>query len=308
MDKKQGLAQYIKREIHSDLGPIAAFNLVLATKSEGELSRVLGIEPGASARLLKHAMDTTGDIEILTHAALLGHSHLHPSKLLFPTRIKPLDEVFGGGLMEGEVYQIYGPMKGAINSFLYFLALSFINSQPDKEKLRVVFIDTDMSFRPEHIIRLGGKEEDLEKILVSRCFGEHTPVILMGLLDYFEKVINDEYYSPLLVVNSILPISLLLLDNVPFERQKAVVKVLSRIRSLARDRGTCVLIGNHASADSMHVPGGNTMVEYSDHVFYLSKNQFTPDTFAFELRKSTFLPMKRVSFRFTPRGLQGDVL
>ncbi|MHA1940970.1 MAG: DNA repair and recombination protein RadA [Candidatus Hodarchaeales archaeon] len=201
------------------IGPSTAAKLVeagfstlesIATVSIGELSSIASLGEKTVQKIIEAAREAL-DIDFETAKVVLDR-RLELAKIT--TGSQSLDELFGGGIETGAVTELYGEFRTGKTQIAHQVC---VTTQLPVEKgglyegdkyPKVIYIDTEGTFRPERIVAMAERWEDdidldriLENILHGRAHNSDHQMVLV------EKMMKD--YIPtenvrLLVVDSLI--------------------------------------------------------------------------------------------------------
>lgn len=201
------------------IGPTTAAKLVeagfstlesIATVSIGELASIGGMGEKTVQKIIEAAREAL-DIDFETAKKVLERRR---NLAKITTGSVSLDELFGGGIETSSVTELYGEFRTGKTQLAHQLC---VTCQLPREKgglrdgenyPKVVYIDSEGTFRPERIIAMSARWKDdldeetvLENILHGRAHNSDHQMVLV------EKMIKD--YLPtenvkLLVVDSLI--------------------------------------------------------------------------------------------------------
>ncbi len=201
------------------IGPSTAAKLVesgfstlesIATVSIGELSSIASLGEKTVQKIIEAAREAL-DIDFETAKVVLAR---RKNLAKITTGSQRLDELFGGGIETGAVTELYGEFRTGKTQIAHQLC---VTAQLDRSKgglrdgdiePKVVYIDTEGTFRPERIIAMAERWKDdidldtvLENILHGRAHNSDHQMVLV------EKMMKE--YIPtenvrLLIVDSLI--------------------------------------------------------------------------------------------------------
>jgi len=154
--------------------------MTIAAASAGEVSAAAGIGDDTAARIIASArsklkMGFESGVEVARKRALLGK---------ISTGSKALDALLGGGVETQAITEVHGAFGSSKTQLAHQLA---VNVQLPREKGglggKVVFIDTENTFRPERIQDMAkavglNPQKALEGIFVARAYNSDHQVLL----------------------------------------------------------------------------------------------------------------------------------
>jgi DNA repair protein RadA len=201
------------------IGPSTAAKLVeagfstlesIATVSIGELISVASLGEKTAAKIIESAREAL-DIDFETAKSVLAR---RKDLAKITTGSQKLDELFGGGIETGAVTELYGEFRTGKTQLAHQLCVTV---QLPKEKgglqegdffPKVVYVDSEGTFRPERIVEMAARWKDdldedliLENILHGRAHNSDHQMVLV------EKMIKDHLPTEpikLLVVDSLI--------------------------------------------------------------------------------------------------------
>jgi DNA repair protein RadA len=201
------------------IGPTTASKLVeagfstlesIATVSIGELASIGGMGEKTVQKIIEAAREAL-DIDFETAKKVLAR---RKELAKITTGSATLDELFGGGIETGAVTELYGEFRTGKTQLAHQLCVTCQlprekgGLREDDKHPKVVYIDSEGTFRPERILTMasrwkGDLDEDLvlESILHGRAHNSDHQMVLV------EKMVKD--YLPtenvkLLVVDSLI--------------------------------------------------------------------------------------------------------
>lgn len=175
------------------------------------------------------------------------------------TGARSIDELLRGGIESGAITEVFGEFRTGKTQLSHTLCVTAqLPTSSGGGNGKVLFIDTEGTFRPERIIEIAqrfGVDPDavLDNICVARAYTHEHQMELAQALS--EKMV-EEHYS-LLIVDSATA-----LFRVDFsgrgqlaDRQQKLAQFLSRLSKLACEFNCAVFITNQVVAD----PGAAAM-------------------------------------------------
>jgi DNA repair protein RadA len=201
------------------IGPSTAAKLVesgysslesIATVSVGELSSLAGLGEKTVLKIIEAAREAL-DIDFETAKVVLER---RKDLAKITTGSQRLDELFGGGIETGAATELYGEFRTGKTQIAHQLCVT-TQLPVEKGGLRegnqypkVVYVDTEGTFRPERIIDMAERWKDdldmdlvLENILHGRAHNSDHQMVLV------EKMVKEYLPSQnvkLLVVDSLI--------------------------------------------------------------------------------------------------------
>ena len=225
-----------------------------------------------------------------------------------------LDTLLGGGLESQSITEAFGEFRTGKTQLAN--TLSVIAQLPIEKgggSGKVIFIDTEGTFRPERIWKIAERfelnpDEVLNNIIYARA---HNVDLLNNLLLQAAALMLDEPFS-LLIVDSIMA---------PFrveysgrgelaERQQVLNKVLNRLQKLSEQFNIAVYITNQVTADpgcalaygdTKKPVGGNIIAHASTTRLYMKKGK--GDQRICRMYDSPSLPEAEAMFQLAEGGI-----
>lgn len=226
--------------------------LLMATKKE-----LLNIK-GVSEQKIEKMIEAAQKIEQLGFAKASDVLVKRENIRKITTGSSNLDKLLEGGIESMAITEVFGEFRTGKTQLSHTLC---VTAQLPKEQGgghgKVIYIDTENTFRPERIREIAKRfevdeTETLDNILVARAYTvDHLNQLLMSAA---AKMFEDDF--ALLVVDSIMA---------PFrvdytgrgelsERQQVLGKTLSRLLKIAEQFNVAVFMTNQVMAD----PGGSS--------------------------------------------------
>lgn len=172
---------------------------------------------------------------------------------LITTRCTSLDSLLGGGLEPGTITEIYGEFNTGKTQFCHTVAVaSQLPRAFGGAEGRVLYIDTEGTFRPERIVEIAlsmglAEEEILDNIQVARALNSDH---LRDLSKKCAELMSRDRFS-LLICDSAT--SLFRTDyqgrGALSERQTSLAKFLRDLHGLAHTYNVAVVITNQVVSD-----------------------------------------------------------
>uniref|UniRef100_A0A6A7GAV1 Meiotic recombinase Dmc1 n=1 Tax=Hirondellea gigas TaxID=1518452 RepID=A0A6A7GAV1_9CRUS len=179
--------------------------------------------------------------------------------LRLSTGCKAFDELLGGGIESMSITEIFGEFRTGKTQICHTLCVTAqLPTELGGGNGKVVFIDTEGTFRPDRIIQIANRfgvdaNTVLDNILYARAY---THEAQMEMVSAVSSKLVEERYS-LIIVDSVTA-----LFRVDFsgraelaERQQKLGQFMSRLMKLSEEFNTAVLISNQVVSD----PSGGAM-------------------------------------------------
>ncbi|XP_012271494.1 meiotic recombination protein DMC1/LIM15 homolog [Orussus abietinus] len=165
-----------------------------------------------------------------------------------------LDKLLGGGIESMAITEAFGEFRTGKTQLAHTLCITAQLPGPGHSGGKVIFIDTEHTFRPERLRPIADRfdlDQDavLDNILYARAYtSEHQ----FELLDYVAAKFHEEAgVFKLLIIDSVMA-----LFRVDFsgrgelaERQQKLAQVLSRLQKISEEYNIAVFITNQMTSD-----------------------------------------------------------
>ncbi len=208
----------------------------------------------------------------------------------------PLDKLLEGGIESDAITNIYGPPGSGKTNIVLSTALSCIASGK-----KVVYIDTEGSFSFDRFEQMGGKEDDLKKIIFVNVhdWGEQHRDI--GKL---EKLPDD---IGLIVVDSMVALYRLEMDDRNFQAiNKQLATQYSILSKITRTRRIPIIITNqiYSKGETVELTSRTIARYWSKTLVELKRTEKDNQRLAI-VRKHRSIPEGRsIEFLITKEGMK----
>ena len=206
---------------------------------------------------------------------------------------KIIDELLNGGVEKGSITNFYGPAGSGKTNLALLFTLSCLKEG------NIAYIDTENNFSTERFFQIGGKKDDLKKILYNnpKNFAEQTKII--------QKL--KKLDVKLIVVDSIVSLYRLEIDKENFtEVNKELAKQLSLLSTIAKEKNIPIIITNQVysiNPDEIELSGKDIVKYWSKCLVELKKTDNNRRIAI--LRKHRSLPEgKKLEFQITESGIE----
>ncbi len=283
----------------------------LAVMNPEELEEMVGIDPIRAARIIRAAREALG-LSSAPVSALEYEEAIEGTPRL-PTGVRSLDELLGGGLEPGSIYELAGEFGAGKTQLCHQLAVA-VQVFDDELKGKAYYVDTEGTFSPQRVkavaVRLGLKpEEALKGILVSRC---ETVVALEEAVREHAPRLIEESNVKLVIIDSVIALYRAQFRGREFlaRRQQRLNYVLDWLKRLGRAYSPLyIVITNQVLTQpipgmaAIKIPaGGNIIAHASTHRFLLRK---AGDRHVIQVLDSPYLPRGATAeFRITEEGVK----
>jgi len=283
----------------------------IAVAKAAELAEVAGLGEATCAKIIAAARDS------LEMGYETGDKVLERRKLIerISTGSKALDELLGGGVESQAITETFGKFSSGKSQIGFQLC---VNAQLPKEQGgvggRVVFIDTESTFRPERIVQMSqAKGLDPDKVLKNihyvRAYNSDHQMLLVEKAEDFIKEQNVR----LIVVDSLT--SAFRSDYTGrgelAGRQQKLNKHIHALQRLADVYNLAIYVTNQVMdrpdilfGDPTAPIGGNVLAHLCQYRLYLRRSKETRRIA--KLVDSPHLPDGEALFRCETEGI-GDV-
>ncbi|MEM1810765.1 MAG: ATPase domain-containing protein [Thermofilaceae archaeon] len=272
-----------------------------------EMLSLSGIE--SAVRLRNAAKNIVGYADAAVTAEELAA--LDQSTPRLTTGVKSIDELLGGGLRVGDVYEFAGEFGTGKTQLCHQLSVT-VQLPRERGGLSggAVYIDTEGTFSPqrvEAIARRFGVEGALRRVVVYKPLNT-------GELESFVREVLPGYLednAKLVVIDSVIALYRAQYRGIEWlaRRQQAINYLLDWLKRWARIYGVAAVITNQVlthplpSGVALKLPaGGNIIAHASTHRFIMRK---AGDAWMIECLDSPRLPKgASVEFRITDAGVE----
>lgn len=278
----------------------------IAVASPTELAEITGLTVAAARKIIQFAREQFNMSFVRGDEVLRQRQ----SVIKLATGCKAVDDLLGGGFETGAITEAYGEFGSGKTQLGLTLAVRTIALEPDA---KVVYIDTEATFRPERIIQIAQgmnlKPEDvLKSIFVARAFNSDHQMLLAEKVEDLIKKENQK-------VRTVIVDSLTAHFRAEFvgrgtlaERQQKLNKHMHQLLKLAQVYNICVYVTNQVMAkpdtffgDPTAAIGGNIVAHTSTYRIYLRKGK--AGSRVARMIDSPSLPEAEAVFYITPTGI-----
>jgi len=230
------------------------------------------------------------------------------------TGSKELDKLIGGGVETQSIFEAFGEYGSGKSQIGFQLA---VNAQLPIEKGglggKVVFIDTEGTFRPERIKQLAAAagldpEKALKNIMVARAYTSDHQMLLVEKVD--ELIQKEKIPIKLIIVDSLMALfrSEYTGRGTLADRQQKINRHMHTLQKLADKYNLAVYITNQVMArpdiffgNPTAAVGGHVLAHTSTYRVFLRKSK--ADKRIARLIDSPHLPEGEAVFRVTAKGI-----
>ncbi len=249
----------------------------IAVASIGELVEAGGVGEKTARNIINIARESFG-MGFETGAEIL-EKRKKIQKIT--TGCEAFDELMGGGFECGAITEAYGEFGSGKTQISHIMA---VNTQKDYPGSKVVYIDTENTFRPERIAEIArGVELDpddvLENVLAARAFNSDHQMLLA---EKAEEMLQQGEDIKLLIVDSLTGHfrAEFVGRGTLAERQQKLNKHMRTLLKLSANYKVCVYVTNQVLSrpdvffgDPTKAIGGHIVAHASTFRLYLRKGR-----------------------------------
>ena len=183
----------------------------IAAASVAELTAIASLGSKTAIKMIETARSAL-NLSFVTASAVL---ETRKNMARITTASQSLDSLLGGGIETGAMTELYGEFRTGKTQIAHQLCVTaqlrrseggLREEAEDSEPVKIVYLDTEGTFRPERILNMASRfpsldpQEVLQNILVGRCYNSDHQIALA------EKVSKDAQSDniKLLVVDSLI--------------------------------------------------------------------------------------------------------
>ena len=254
--------------------------LAVAVSSIGTLSEEAGVSDSVARKMIQASRDML-EMGFETADTILEKR----SKVIkIKTGSESFDEMMGGGFETGAITELFGEFGSGKTQVGHQIA---VNVQIPKEKggngSKVIYIDTENTFRPERILQMAKKAEldpdqTLKNIKIARAFNSDHQMLLA---EKAEDLLKTGEYKVLIVDSLTAHFRAEFIGRGTLsERQQKLNKHMHTLLKLADMYNCCVIVTNQVMAkpnvmfgDPTQAIGGHVVGHSSTFRIYLRKGK-----------------------------------
>lgn len=254
--------------------------LAVAVSSIGVLTEEAGVSESVARKMIQAARDMLEMGFETADTILEKRQNVNKIK----TGSDSFDEVMGGGFETGAITELFGEFGSGKTQVGHQLA---VNVQISKEQGglggKVIYIDTENTFRPERILQMAEKigldpQEALKNIKIARAFNSDHQMLLA---EKAEDLLKSGEYN-LMVVDSLTAHfrAEFIGRGTLSERQQKLNKHMHVLLKLADMYNCCVIVTNQVMSkpnvmfgDPTQAIGGHVVGHSSTFRIYLRKGK-----------------------------------
>lgn len=293
-------SNYLASEFGKEYAGFGLFKHVLLFSTTEELQVMLGISPEKARSTKKWLVSNLNvPFNVIGLDRLKKLSKGMPSSLV-PTRSENFNEMMGGGFQGGRIYDIFGAPASGKTQVCFQGIIDFL-TRPEFKDHDVLFVDSDLTFRPERIVQMSGNPGILNKILVSKCYSpDHLKMILKKIEDRLKK----GTFVPLIVFDSLFSNYFSIFVEDSLKRQTILLEIMEHLKLIAINYNVCIIFTNRVGPGILAPAGGNILIDYSDFIISLEKPSQAGENRVIRLVKSPNLPEAIKKFKITSNGIE----
>jgi len=253
--------------------------LAIAVFSIGNLADVAGVSENVARKMIQAAR---GMLEMGFETAdviLDKRKNIRKIKCGSET----FNEVMGGGFETGAITELYGEFGSGKTQVAHQLAVNVQLQDENNEPSKVIYIDTENTFRPERILQMAKKvglnpEEALKNIKIARAYNSDHQMLLS---EKAEELLKTGEFKLLIVDSLIAHFRAEFIGRGTLsERQQKLNKHMHTLLRLADVYNCCVVVTNQVMAkpnvmfgDPTQAIGGHIVGHSSTFRVYLRKGR-----------------------------------
>lgn len=216
-----------------------------------DLAEVKGLTEQRVSKLVtacKTIRDEAGGLLLTGNQAMEKRLNVHRIQ----TGASQLDELLGGGIETQSLTELFGEFRTGKTQICHTLAVTAqcTGESPGK----VVYIDTEGSFRPERIVQIANRfgydgTELLENILYARVHSHEAQIELISEIS--KRIAEDDTQYRLVIIDSVTALfrSEFTGRGQLAERQQLLNQYLAKLTKMADEFNLSVLMTNQVTAD-----------------------------------------------------------
>ncbi len=253
--------------------------LAIAVISIGVLTEEAGVSEAAARKMIQCARSML-DMGFETADTILEKRN-NVSKIT--TGSESFDSILGGGVETGAITELFGEFGSGKTQVAHQLAVNVQVPNADNKVYKVIYIDTENTFRPERIIDMAKKlgldpQQALKNIKIARAYNSDHQ---MFLAEKAEELLKTNEYK-LIVIDSLIAHfrAEFIGRGTLSERQQKLNKHMHSLLKLADVYNCAVVVTNQVMAkpnvlfgDPTQAIGGHIVGHSSTFRIYLRKGK-----------------------------------
>lgn len=253
--------------------------LAVAVSSLGSLTENAGVSDGVGRKMIQAARDML-DMGFETADTILEK---RSNVLKIKTGSEGFDEIMGGGFETGAITELFGEFGSGKTQVGHQLAVNVQVPDKDGNIKKVIYIDTENTFRPERIMQMAEKigidsNQALKNIKIARAYNSDHQMLLA---EKTEDLLKSGEYK-LLIVDSLTAHfrAEFIGRGTLSERQQKLNKHMHTLLKVADMYNVCVVVTNQVMAkpnvmfgDPTQAIGGHVVGHSSTFRIYLRKGK-----------------------------------
>ena len=251
----------------------------VAVSPIGTLADTSGVSESVARKMIQASRDML-DMGFETADTILEK---RKSVLKITSGCEGFDNLLDGGFETGGITEVFGEFGSGKTQIGHQLAVNLQVPDEEGNTFKVIYVDTENTFRPERIIQMAeGKnldpEEVLKNIKVAKAYNSDHQMLLV---EKAEDLLKTGEYK-LLIVDSLMAHfrSEFVGRGTLSERQQKLNKAMSSLNKLADLYNVCVLVTNQVMSkpnvmfgDPTQAVGGHVVAHASNFRLYLRKGK-----------------------------------
>ena len=285
----------------------------LIVRGPMDISEATGMEIEKSTSLCNQARNRLEDLGIIDKSFVTA-THLYDKRKRedrLSTGSRNLDDLFGGGLEQRAVTEIYGEYGTGKSQICHTLCVMVKQTRPDGGLAgNALYIDTENTFRPERIVSIAeARKMDpqvaLDNVIVAKAYNSaHQELIIQE-----SGPVIDEKNVKLLIVDSAVAHyrAEFIGRGVLSERQQKLNKFMHMLVRISETYEVAILVTNQIQSspdsifgDAFRPTGGNVVAHTSTYRVFLKrsgKNRIA------RMVDSPYHPEREVLFTLSEQGV-----
>lgn len=232
--------------------------LEIAASSPAEITAIGGLGETTAIKAIEFAREVMkAKFDLKTAGEVLED---RKNILKISTGIESLNELLGGGLESQAITEFHGAFGSGKSQVAHMACVQAIKQFPER---KVVYLDTESSFRPERLINFAkGEGVDpelvLKQVISSNAFNSSHQMILV---DKVEDMLKNKEPISLLVVDSFMSHfrGEFVGRGTLSDRQGKITKAISHLAKLAVVYNIVIVITNQVMTNPGQMFGDPTM-------------------------------------------------
>ncbi len=254
--------------------------LAIAVSTIGQLSDLAGVSESVARKMIQASRDMM-DMGFETADTILEK---RKDVVKIKTGSEGFDDILGGGFETGAITELFGEFGSGKTQVGHQLAVNIqIPTESAPEGYKVIYIDTENTFRPERILQMADKagldpDKTLKNIKIARAFNSDHQMLLA---EKAEDLLKTGEYK-LVIVDSLTAHfrAEFIGRGTLSERQQKLNKHMHQLLKIADMYNCAVIVTNQVMAkpnvmfgDPTQAIGGHVVGHSSTFRIYLRKGK-----------------------------------